>query len=538
MHSTRLAPEETVTVVGCGTMGAGIAQVAALAGHPVQLFDIRAGAAANAQRELGTLLKKLAAKGTLDADRAERAVARIQPIESVSGASPARLVIEAVQEDLVVKRSVFAALEDIIASDAVLATNTSSLSITAIAAGLKYPARMCGLHFFNPAPLMPLVEVVSGLETDASVMERMTATVRAWGKTPVRARSTPGFIVNRVARPFYAEALRALSEGAADPATLDALVRESGGFRMGPFELMDLIGLDINFAVTSSVHAAFFGDSKFTPSLLQQELVQAGRLGRKTGGGFYDYRAGAEKPAPRTVEPLPAPRRIIAFGDLGPAACLVDMALERGMAIERAPGNRGSERGGLKVGDAYVVLTDGRSATVRAAAESRPELVTFDLARDYRAASRLGIAAAAQTSPSSLECAAAFFQALGKQVSPLNDIPGMIVMRTVAMLVNEAADTVLYGVASAADVNLAMVKGTNYPIGPLAWSDEVGSGLFLEVADRLFESYGDPRYRASRYLRDLVAQNGRFEQPSNAPSDSVRRTSPDRSSDSAESRSA
>jgi 3-hydroxybutyryl-CoA dehydrogenase len=356
----------------------------------------------------------------------------------------------------------------------------------------------------------------------------------------VLARSTPGFIVNRVARPFYAEALRALSEGAADAATLDALLRESGGFRMGPFELMDLIGLDVNFAVTSSVHAGFFGDPKFTPSLLQQELVEAGRLGRKTGVGFYEYSTPAQKPTPLTIGPLPPPGGVIGVGDLGPAACLLQMAGERRMAVERVdtdlqqstaadrpftsaprrpdpaielslPAEPTSRFGYLQIGNVRLALTDGRSATVRAAAERTPELVTFDLARDYTMATRIAITAAAQASPSSLDCAAAFFQALGMQVSPLNDIPGMIVMRTVAMLVNEAADTVLHRVATAADVNLAMVKGTNYPIGPLAWADEVGPAVFLDVADRLLESYGDPRYRASQYLRHVVAHNGRFD---------------------------
>ena len=215
-------------------------------------------------------------------------------------------MVEAIVEDLAIKRTLLRELEVVVSPDAILATNTSSLSITALAAGMKHPGRVVGMHFFNPAPLMPLVEVVSGLATDADIANTAYATARAWGKSPVHARSTPGFIVNRCARPFYAEALRALAECAADPATLDAIMREAGGFRMGPFELMDLIGLDVNIAVTRGVWEAFFHDPRFTPSVTQQEMVAAGYLGRKAGRGFYDYGANAVKPAPSTRAPAAA----------------------------------------------------------------------------------------------------------------------------------------------------------------------------------------------------------------------------------------
>ena len=294
-----LPRDAAVAVIGAGAMGAGIAQIAAQAGHRVLLHDMRANAAADAQRALATTLRGLAAKGKLTEAAAEDAAARIEPIETIGDAAGAALVIEAIVEDLAVKRRLFAELERIVATDAILATNTSSLSVTALAAGLAHPGRVVGMHFFNPAPILPLVEVISGLATDPAVAQTIHATAAAWGKTPVYASSTPGFIVNRIARPFYGESLRILEEGLADVATIDWAMRDVGGFRMGPFELMDLIGNDVNLAVTSSVFEGFFYDPRYRPSLTQRRLVEAGLLGRKRERGYYDYRAGAVAPEPR-----------------------------------------------------------------------------------------------------------------------------------------------------------------------------------------------------------------------------------------------
>ncbi|MDE2277677.1 MAG: 3-hydroxyacyl-CoA dehydrogenase, partial [Burkholderiales bacterium] len=295
-----------VLVVGAGIMGAGIAQVAAQAGHPVWLFDLRPGAAAEARQRLAATLDGLVSKGRLAADAVQATLSRVTPAETLAQAAGAALVVEAIVEQLEAKRTLFRELEGLVGESAVLATNTSSISITAIANGLRHPGRLVGMHFFNPVPLMRLVEVVSGLATEPAVAEAIFALARAWGKVPVHARSTPGFIVNRIARPYYAETLALLHEQAAAPAALDSGLK-AAGFRMGPCELMDLIGHDTNFAVTQSVFEANFFDRRFGPSLVQREMVDGGLLGRKTGRGFYRYPQGAPALAtpPRLAPPRP-----------------------------------------------------------------------------------------------------------------------------------------------------------------------------------------------------------------------------------------
>jgi len=503
-------PVETrVAVVGCGAMGAGIAQVAAAAGHPVLLYDSVANAAPRAVAAISETTAKLVQKNRMQAPQREKLIAKLKPVTKLDELGEAGIAIEAIVEDLDTKRSVFKALARVLGPTAILASNTSSLSITALAAGVEHPQRVCGMHFFNPAPLMPLVEVVSGLETSPGVAQTVFDTAAAWGKTPVMARSTPGFIVNRVARPFYAEALRVLQEGAGDAATLDAIMRESGGFRMGPFELMDLIGHDVNFAVTRSVHAGFYGDPRFAPSVVQQELVEAGWLGRKSGRGFYNYAPGATPAEPATAAPCPPPKAIVAHGDLGAANALIDLAERAGRKVERAE-HADEDAYLLLDGKMRVVLSDGRSATERAAESHSPELAVFDLALDFTRAPRIALAAAEHSSPAALAAACGFFQSLGKSVSVLRDVPGLIVLRTVAMLANEAADAVLQGVAAAEAIDTAMRKGTNYPLGPLEWADKVGPRFILRVLEALQHAYGEDRYRASSLLRRTVARNGRL----------------------------
>jgi 3-hydroxybutyryl-CoA dehydrogenase len=511
-----------VAVIGSGAMGSGIAQVAAAAGHTVRLFDTRPGAVDKAIADIGKAWSKLVEKGRMGAIEADLARERLHAAQAQAELKDAALVVEAIVEDLEVKRALFAELEAIVTPECILATNTSSISVTAIAARLARPGRLVGMHFFNPVPLMALVEVISGVATDKVVADAVYATAEAWGKNPVHAKSTPGFIVNRVARPYYAEALRLLSEQAADPATLDAVMRDCGGFRMGPFELMDLIGHDVNFSVTQSVFQAYFGDPRFTPSILQQELVNAGFLGRKSGRGFYRYGDGFTAPLARSEPDMERPKTVrVRPGALkGAFGALHEVLSERlaaaGVAVSH-PGPQGgagaadtADTPAFHVQGAAVLLTDGRSATQRAADDNTPNTVLFDLMLDPARNTRIALARADQCSEEAWRGAVGMFQAAGYTVTRLDDVPGMAVMRTVAMLANEAADAVNQGVCSARAVDIAMQKGVNYPRGPLAWLDAIGLRHVMTVLANLAEAYGEDRYRVSPLLRRKLAGGGRF----------------------------
>ncbi|MDQ2822464.1 MAG: 3-hydroxyacyl-CoA dehydrogenase PaaC [Pseudomonadota bacterium] len=509
--STSLEQGSTIGVIGSGAMGSGIAQVAAAAGHVVRLFDTRPGAAEKAIADIGKVYARLVEKGRMLEHDAHAAHARLEPVANLRDVADAALVVEAIVESLDVKRMLFAELESIVSDDCILATNTSSISVTAIGAPLRRPERLVGMHFFNPVPLMALVEVISGLATDPAVADTVFATAAAWGKNPVHAKSTPGFIVNRVARPFYGEALRLLQEQAADAATLDAIMRDCGGFRMGPFELMDLIGHDVNFSVTESVFKAYFNDPRFTPSVLQQELVSAGFLGRKSGRGFYRYGDDAVNPLPQQeggqLHPVAVGLSFQPDGATVHSAALEARFADAGYMVKHRDAMPGAlhEAPAFHCDGAAIYLTDGRTASERAAANHHPNTVLYDLAFDFAGVTRIALTRADQCSLASYHAAVGLFQAAGFAVTLLDDVPGMAVMRTVAMLANEAADVVNQGVCSAEAVDIAMQKGVNYPRGPLAWADGVGIQQIVTVLANMAATYGEDRYRVSPLLRRKLA---------------------------------
>ena len=488
----RAAP---IAVIGAGTMGAGIAQVAAVAGHPVILYDAVEGVAGQAVTGIRGRVARLVDQGRLPGLRVPVEL-RVEVATELGGLARSLVVIEAVAEDLAVKQALFADLEKVVAPDCVLATNTSSLSPTAIAAGLSHPGRLVGLHFFNPAPVMRLVEVVSGLATDPAVAAAVTRLAQDWGKQVVQASATPGFIVNRVARPFYAEALRLAEEQAASPAAIDAVLTRAGGFRMGPFALMDLVGQDVNEAVTRSVWTAFGYDPRFAPSLLQRSMVEAGWLGRKSGRGWFRYGDGAESAEPVIAQARSAPSFVTEHGE-SPLRVLLGRS-----GVEIRAGEQGDGTVELP-GGTVLARCDGRPAT----ALGRPAVVV-DRTLDDAAAEGIAIAASDGCPAGALDEATGLLQAAGLTVYVIDDVPGLVVTRTVAMLVSGAVDALHKGVASAADIDTAMRLGTNYPLGPLAWGDRWGPATIVGVLDAMQAWYGEDRYRPSALLRRIAAAGG------------------------------
>jgi 3-hydroxybutyryl-CoA dehydrogenase len=490
-----------VLVVGAGIMGAGIAQVAAQAGHRVYLMDAREGAARQACAKLRESLDALLAKGKFTQVQVDGILALIEPVDSLPDAADVGLVIEAIVENLDAKRALFADLEALLGADCVLASNTSSLSITAIAKGLRDPSRVVGMHFFNPVPLMKLVEVVSGLQTAPSLAQAIFELSKAWGKVPVHARSTPGFIVNRIARPFYAEALALMHEQSARPEVIDACMRAIG-FRMGPCELMDLIGHDTNFAVTQAVYAANFFDKRYTPSLVQSALVDGGMLGRKSGRGIYDYAAGSKPPSvDLQALPLPAISHLQLHSCVQDTQTMADWQLRLQSAGIATDMVKTYEWTGIQVGALQIRQTDGRPASALGA-----QVVVYDWHVPQGGAPVLAFAAASGVSVDNIALAQALLSALGFAPQRVADQPGLVAARTLAMLINEAADAVQQGVCEPAGADAAMKLGVNYPAGPFEWLARWGAPAVVQVLEALDAHYRGERYRVSPWLRHALWQ--------------------------------
>ena len=386
-----------VGIIGSGTMGSGIAQVAATSGCQVNLFDANRAVLEKSKISLEKILIRLIEKGRIDTSEKNRIQSNINYVDSLEKLSDSDLIIEAIIENLEIKKKVFSELETLVNDDCIIASNTSSLSIASIAASLKNPKRCVGIHFFNPAPLMKLVEVIPAIQTSYETLEKSIDTISSWGKTVAIAKDTPGFIVNRVARPFYSEALRIYDEGVASFQAIDNSLKNLGGFRMGPFELMDFIGNDVNFTVTETVFKSFFFDPRYKPSFTQKRFAEAGYLGRKSGIGFYEYDKNNQ-----------------------------------------------------------IVPLDKNESKI----DSTLSQLIFD--------------------------------------------------RVLVMLINEAADTLFWNIATAMDIDNAMTKGVNYPKGLLAWADEKGIDWCVNQMDQLYDEYREDRYRCSPILRKMNREKKNF----------------------------
>ncbi len=490
-------PDLTLGVVGAGTMGRGIAQIAAQAGIRVMLYDTRSDAAPAARDYIAGALAKLAEKGRIPAESATRATALLDVAHVLAHLSDCHIVVEAIVENLAAKQELFRHLETVVADECLLATNTSSLQVTSIAAACRRPDRVGGFHFFNPVPVMKVVEVIAGVRTDAWVAAALTALARRCGHTPVSAQDTPGFIVNHAGRGFGTEALQTLREGVAEFYEIDRILRDCAGFRMGPFELFDLVGLDVAHPVMESIYDQYYQEPRYRPSPLAGQRVVAGLLGRKSANrGFYEYADGAARPMPVAPVPdAPVPKVWIAPHGLHDEVAALVAKLAAGI-------DRGDRPGPESLA---LVAPIGRDATAAALAERIDPTRTMAVDALFGLAKRRTLMTTPATSAAARDAAHALFARDGVPVSVIRDSPGFVAQRVVAHVVNVGCDIAQQRICSPPDLDTAVTLGLGYPRGPLAWGDAVGPARVLEILEGLLAATGDPRYRASPWLRRRAA---------------------------------
>jgi 3-hydroxybutyryl-CoA dehydrogenase len=486
----------TVGVVGAGAMGRGIAQIAAQAGSTVKLYDTQPQAVAKARDELFNQWDRLLEKGRMDQAAVQACKQRLQIADSLQSLADCDLVVEAVVERLDVKKALFTELESIVKPGAVLATNTSSLSVTAIAAGLKRSQQFAGYHFFNPVPLMKVVEVVAGLKTDPAICAGLAEYARQMGHTPVQAQDTPGFIVNHAGRGYGTEALRVVGEGVADFATIDRILKDQVGFKLGPFELMDLTALDVSHPVMESVYRQYYDEPRFRPSVITAQRLAGGMVGKKVGEGFYRYVDGkAQVPAePATPEVAEMPPVWVST-HAARRAELYQLLKDLGAKIET--GQSPSPQA------LTLVAPLGFDVTTVAVVErlDPARTVGIDMLIEDAATKRRVLATNPATRADMRDAAHALFARDGKAVSVIRDSAGFVTQRVVATIVNIAADICQQRICSPKDLETAVTLGLGYPLGPLAMGDRWGPTNVLEVLFNMQTVYGDPRYRPSPWLR-------------------------------------
>ena len=483
-------------VVGTGAMGRGIAQMAAQAGSEVWLFDVQEGAAEAARQALANTWQTLVGKNRMQPSEMDACLARLHLATQLADLSPCDLVVEAVVERLDVKQRLFAELEAIVKPESVLATNTSSLSVTAIGAALKRPGQFAGYHFFNPVPLMKVVEVIAGLKTNEAVCQRLTAYARQFGHTPVAAQDTPGFIVNHAGRGYGTEALRVVGERVADFATIDRILKDQIGFKLGPFELMDLTALDVSHPVMESIYHQYFEEPRYRPSVITAQRLAGGVVGKKVGEGFYAYEKG--------VAQVPAEPAVPSVAELPPV--WVSPKAARRPELYQLLKDLGAriETGAAPSATALILVAPlGLDVTTLAAVERLDATRTMgiDMMLDDASTKRRVLATNPATRADMRDAAHALFASDGKAVSVVRDSGGFVTQRVVATIVNIAADMCQQGICSPADLDIAVTLGLGYPAGPLALGDRIGPTNLLEILFNLQTVYGDPRYRPSPWLR-------------------------------------
>ena len=485
-----------VAIIGTGAMGRGIAQICAQAGSTVYLFDSKEGAALEASKKLTEQWEKLVQKSRVTSDQFDAYTSRLLVADKLADLKSVDLCIEAIVENLNVKKDLFTQLEAIVDSSCTLVTNTSSLSVTSIAACLKLPGRFAGYHFFNPVPLMKVVEVIAGLKSEPSICESLSAYAKQMGHTPVVAQDTPGFIVNHAGRGYITEALRIAGECICDFATVDRVLKDQVGFKLGPFELMDLTALDVSHPVMESIYSQYYQEARYRPSYITAQRLAGGMVGKKVGEGFYKYDNGEKISVPEPVAPkLDKFPPVWVSTRAARRASLLQMLKDFGVSIETAasPSNEAL----------CLVAPLGLDVTTVAVLErlDPARTVGIDLLIPDESTKRRVIATNPVTRDDMREAAFALFSKDGKPVSVIRDSGGFITQRVIATIVNIASDMCQQGVCSPEDLNTAVTLGLGYPLGPLQLGDQLGPDNILETLLNLQTVYGDQRYRPSPWLR-------------------------------------
>ena len=506
----------TLAIVGTGIMGMGIAQIAAQAGIQVLLYDAKAGAAEQGRHSLQAMLEKLTAKGKFSDDELQAMLSRLTVVQELSQIATAEIVVEAIIENLDIKKQLFAQLEEVVTPDTILATNTSSLSVTAIAADCEYPERVAGFHFFNPVPLMKIVEIIPGISTQQSVVDALTDLAKRMGHLGVVAKDTPGFIVNHGGRAYGTEALKILGEGVASFEQIDRILRDGAGFRMGPFELLDLTGIDVSHPVMESIYDQFYHEARYRPHPLTRQMLVGKKLGRKVGGGFYQYEKGQKVSVDSAQNQ--SSEALISDATISSVWIGADLAEDKTQLIDYLNAHDVTiDDNDTPHPDSLVLLAiygeDTTNAAIRYQVDPK-QAVAIDMLTELTKHRTLMPSIATQERFVA-QAYALFGSSTGNKGSDsreadaqeassatlIAESTGFVAQRVVAMVINLGCDIAMQKIATPEDIDNAVKLGLGYPYGPISWGDHLGASRVLLILERIYALTGDPRYRPSPWLQ-------------------------------------